>query len=256
MKTQKDFPEGMVPLGKKEKFTFRCHSGIDCYTVCCKKVDMFLFPYDILRLKTCLNISSQEFMENYAQVVQGQSHPYFPAVMLRLTEDDEKACPFLTDDGCGVYADRPSACRTYPLERGVDRSPEKGVSNEFYFMTDNDYCHGHKEDKEFTVKKWTRDQRLDDYNMMNDLWAEVDTVFSTNPWAGEGSGGPKQQVAFTVCYDIDNFRLMVAKHSLLDRFAIPKNQKRRIKDSDNELLKFGFEWLKNFLGKPSSLSPK
>jgi uncharacterized protein len=256
MKTKNDFPEGMQPLGQKEKFTFNCHPDIDCYMVCCKKVDMFLFPYDVIRLKTYLNITTQEFMEHYSKVVQGQSHPYFPAVMLRLTEDEDKTCPFLTKDGCGVYADRPSACRTYPLERGVDRSPEKGMRKEFYCMTNNDYCHGHQENKEFTIKEWTRDQRLNEYNMMNDLWTEIDTVFSSNPWAGEGSGGPRQQVAFTVCYDIDNFRLMVAKHSILDRFVIPKNQKRRINESDTELLKFGFEWLKNFLGKPCSLSPK
>ena len=255
MKTPKQFPEGMEPLGKKDTFSFNCHSSIDCYTVCCKKVDLFLFPYDILRLKTALNISSQEFMENYTKVVQNQNQPYFPAVMLRLTEEGN-ACPFLTDDGCGVYNDRPSACRTYPLERGVDRSPERGGPQEFYFMTDHDYCLGHQEEKEFTIKKWVRDQRLDEYNMMNDLWAEVDTVFSSNPWAGEGSGGPKQQVAFTVCYDIDNFRLMVAKHEMLERFKIPKNQKRRIKESDTELLKFGFEWIKTFLGSPSSLVAK
>jgi hypothetical protein len=253
MKTTKNFPEGMHPLDKKEKFCFDCHSGIDCYMSCCRNVDMFLYPYDILRLKEYLHISSQKFIENYTIVVKGVSHPYFPAVMLRLVEDDNKSCPFLTKDGCGVYMDRPSACRTYPLERGVDRSPAKGMSREFYLMTNHDYCHGHNEKKQFTVKKWVRDQRLDDYNVINDLWAEVDTVFSTNPWAGEGSGGPKQQVAFTVCYDIDNFRQMVAKHSMLDHFSIPKNQKRRIKESDTELLKFGFEWLKNFLGAPSSL---
>lgn len=256
MTTQKVFPEGMHPLEKKEKFSFHCHSGVDCYMTCCKKVDMFLYPYDVLRLKESLQISSQEFMENYARIVEGAGHPYFPSVMLRLVEDESQSCPFLTEEGCGVYEDRPSACRTYPLERGVDRAPDKGMDAEFYLLTDHDYCLGHKEEKQFTVKKWIRDQRLDDYNMMNDLWTEVDTVFSTNPWAGEGSGGPKQQVAFTACYDIDNFRLMVAKHSLLDRFTIPKDQKRRINGSDSELLKFGFEWLKNFLGSPSSLVPK
>ncbi len=256
MNTTKQFPEGMNPLGKKEKFPFHCHDGVDCYMVCCRKVDMFLYPYDVLRLKSNLGISSQEFMENYTRIVKGVSHPYFPAVMLRLVEDETKACPFLTDDGCGVYMDRPSACRTYPLERGVDRSPEKGQNKEFYLLTNDEYCHGHTEEKQFTVKKWIRDQRLDDYNMMNDLWAEVDTVFSSNPWAGEGSGGAKQQMAFTTCYDIDNFRLLVAKHSLLDRFTLPKNQKRRIVESDTELLKFGFEWLKYFLKHPSSLLEK
>jgi len=252
MKTVKDFPEGMEPIGK-ERFNFHCHAGVDCYMVCCRNVDMFLYPYDILRLKKSLQISSQEFLENHTRVVQGGTNPYFPSVMLRLTEDERKACPFLSDDGCVVYLDRPSACRTYPLERGVDRTPGKRQINDFYFMTDNDYCHGHQETKTFTVKKWIRDQRLDDYNLMNDLWAEVDTVFASNPWAGEGSGGPKQQIAFTACYDIDNFRLMVAKHELLERFTVSRDQKRRINESDTELLKFAFEWLKNFLGAPSSL---
>ena len=255
MKDQKVFPEDMKPLGKK-KFNFHCHEGVDCYMICCRNVDMFLYPYDVLRLKKALNITSQEFMEQYTRVVKGATHPYFPSVMLRLTEDDSKACPFLNSDGCGVYRDRPSACRTYPLERGVDRSPQKGLIRDFYLLTDHEYCHGHKEEKAFTVKKWIRDQRLDEYNMMNDLWAEVDTVFASNPWAGEGSGGPKQQVAFTTCYDIDNFRILVAKHDLLGRFSVTREQKRRIKESDAELLKFGFEWIKNFIGAPSSLLGK
>ncbi len=214
---------------------------------------MFLYPYDVLRLKNYLQISSQQFMENYSRIIQGVAHPYFPSVMLRLSDNETKDCPFLGEEGCTVYADRPSACRTYPLERAVDRSPEKGAAREFYFMTDHAYCLGHQEDKMFTVKKWIRDQRLDDYNLMDELWAEVDTVFSRNPWAGEGSGGSKQQMAFTACYDIDNFRLMVAKHSLLDRFTLSRDQKRRIRESDTELLKFAFEWLKYFLGAPSSL---
>jgi uncharacterized protein len=255
MKSRKNFPEGMEPLGK-DGFHFNCHSGVDCYMVCCRNVDMYLYPYDVLRLKNGLKISSQDFMQQYSRVIKGVSHPYFPAVMLKLTEDESKACPFLAPEGCSVYMDRPSACRTYPLERGVDRTPVKGVASEFYFMTNHSYCHGHQEEKTFTVKKWVRDQRLDEYNLMNDLWAEVDTVFAGNPWAGEGSGGPKQQMAFTACYDIDNFRLMVAKHSLLDRFTLSRDRKRRINESDTELSKFAFEWLKYFLGSPSSLLVK
>lgn len=214
---------------------------------------MFLYPFDIVRLKEALELSSQEFMEQYCRLVQGANHPYFPSVMLRLREDDQKSCPFLGEGGCGVYQDRPSACRTYPLERGVDRSPQKGIPREFYLMTNHSYCLGHAEEKSFTVKKWVRDQRLDECNMMNDLWAEVDTVFAGNPWAGEGSGGSKQQVAFTACYDIDNFRVMAAKHELLERFVLSREQRRRINVSDSELLKFSFEWIKHFLGGATAL---
>ncbi len=254
MVLKKDFPAGMQPLGKKS-FNFKCYEGVDCFMVCCRNVDMFLYPYDIIRLKTFLNISSQKFLENFTRVLQGAAHPYFPSVMLRLTDDEIKSCPFLENNGCAVYTERPSACRTYPLERGVDRSPGKH-NNDFYFLTDHEYCHGHKENKSLTVQQWIRDQRLDSYNNMNDHWAELDTLFSTNPWKGEGSSGPKQQIAFTACYDIDNFRLMVNKHNILERLTVSRDQKKRINSSDSELLKFAFEWVKNFLGAPSSLLSK
>ena len=246
---EKKFPEGMVPLGS-EKFKFSCHNGVACFTRCCRQVDMYLFPYDIVRLKKALNIDSHECIQKYTRLVQGDN-PYFPAVMLKLNE--ENTCPFLSEDGCRVYDDRPSACRTYPLERAVDRTPESKQESEFYFMTHHEYCLGHKEDNDFTVKEWVRNQRLEQYNLMNDLWGELDTLFSQNPWRGEGSGGEKQRLAFMVCFDIDGFRKFVEHHDLLKKFRIDKDTKKRIKEDDQELLKFGFEWLKLILNGKTSL---
>ena len=253
MKNKKEFPENMVPLGD-ESFTFSCHPGVACYMFCCRNVDMLLFPFDILRLKNCLGISSEEFMRDHTRLDKG-SHPYFPTVMLKLDETTQ-ACPFLGDDGCTVYDDRPSSCRTYPLERAVDRDPGAGDEKDFYFLTGHSYCLGHKEDKIFSVKEWIRNQRLYDYNLMNDLWAEVDTLFATNPWKGEGVGGPRQQLAFMVCYNIDGFREFLNDHKLIQRFQVSKDLKRRIQKEESELLKFGFDWLKLMLGGRSSLVAK
>lgn len=252
MKDKKEFPENMVPL-TNEPFTFSCHPGVACYMSCCRNVDMFLFPYDIIRLKENLGISSEEFMRDYTRLAQG-SHPFFPAVMLQL--DAAASCPFLGEEGCVVYRDRPSSCRTYPLERAVDRDPTRGDKKEFYFLTDHSYCLGHGEDKHFTVKEWIRNQRIHEYNLMNDLWAEVDTLFSTNPWKGEGAGGPKQQLAFMVCYNVDGFRQFLNDNKLVQQYREAKGWKRRVKSDDGELLKFGFEWLKLMLGGRSSLVPK
>jgi uncharacterized protein len=36
------------------------------------------------------------------------------------TRDDDWACIFLSEGGCGVHPDRPLACRLYPLARWVD----------------------------------------------------------------------------------------------------------------------------------------
>ena len=253
MKDKKEFPENMVPLGN-ESFTFSCHPGVACYMSCCRNVDMYLFPFDIIRLKNCLGISSEQFLRDHTRLGQG-SHPFFPAVMLRL-EEGTNSCPFLGEKGCSVYHDRPSSCRTYPLERAVDRDPEARGEREFYFLTDHSYCLGHKEEKTFTVKEWIRNQKIYDYNLMNDLWAEVDTLFSTNPWKGEGAGGPKQQLAFMVCYNIDGFRKFFDENGLIGQYRVPKDWKQRIKKEDSELLKFGFEWLKLMLGDQSSLVPR
>lgn len=249
---EKKFPEGMVPLGK-ESFKFSCHEGVGCFTRCCKNVDMYLFPYDVLRLKNALKIDSEEFLQKHTRIVTGQN-PYFPSLMLKLNEDN--CCPFLAEEGCSVYKNRPSSCRTYPLERAVDRNPEQGQQGDFYFMTNHDYCLGHQEDKDFTVVEWIRNQNVNQFNLMNDLWGEIDTLFATNPWRGEGAGGEKQRLAFMVCYDIDGFRRFVNHHNLLKQFRLNKDQRKRIAADDEELLKFGFEWLKLLFAGKSSLIPR
>jgi len=123
-------------------------------------------------------------------------------------------------------------------------------------MTNHSYCLGHKEKRDFTVKSWLRNQQLYEHNMMNDLWTEIDTIFSGNPWKGEGVAGEKQQLAFLVCYNIDGFRRFIDKHKLLSQFQMHKEVRRRLVAEDNELLKFGFEWLKLVFSKASSLIQK
>ena len=184
------------------------------------------------------------------------SHPFFPAVMLRMSENEEQTCPFLDSKGCTVYEDRPTACRTYPLERAVARSPVRGRPEEYYFMTGHPYCLGHQEAKEWMVKSWLKDQKVLQYNAVNDLWAEIDTLFAQNPWQGEGAGGPRQQLAFMVCYNIDGFRRFALENRLFDQFKLESTLRKILDDDDEALLKFGFEWLKYILGGTGNLRRK
>ncbi|MDH3393184.1 MAG: YkgJ family cysteine cluster protein [Desulfobulbaceae bacterium] len=251
---KKQFPDGMKPLGNAS-FRFACHDGLSCYTQCCRRQNIFLYPYDIIRLKERLGISSEDFLNKHTGAVKGPN-PFFPSIMLQMAENEEQTCPFLGDNGCTVYEDRPSACRTYPLERAVDRNPAKGEPREYYFLTDHPYCKGHGEDKEWTVKEWLRDQQLLQYNLMDELWAEMDTIFAGNPWHGEGAAGPRQQVAFMVCYNIDRFRQYVADFKLLDQFKIDKQRRRSIDGDDEALLRFGYDWLKLILANIPALKQR
>ncbi len=255
MEPEKKFPEGMEPLGS-EGFCFACNPEVPCFTRCCRKLELLLYPYDILRLKQRLQISSEEFLERYAGVVQGQN-PFFPAVVLRMLTDAEYSCPFLDPAaGCTVYSDRPSACRTYPLERAVDRSPPAGRAKDFYFLVRHDYCRGHGLGRQWPLKEWLVDQQLLPYNTMADRWAELDTIFATNPWRGEGAAGPRQLLAFMICYNIDRFRAYVRDHDLLRRFRLDKARRRAIELDDEALLTFGFDWLKHLLADDPALTPR
>jgi len=251
---QKQFPQDMHPLDSAS-FHFHCHSEVACFTRCCRQLELYLYPYDILRLKSRLKISSEEFLTRYTGMVNG-ANPCFPSVLMVMSDNAEKTCPFLGDSGCTVYQDRPSACRTYPLERAVDRKPTPGGKREFYFLTRHDYCLGHGEDKEWTVKEWVRDQNLQMYNQMDDLWAGLDTIFADpDTWRGEGSAGPRQLLAFMVCYNVDRFRQYVNDQRLLDQFRLDKSRRRMIDRDDEALLLFGFDWLQHVLvGRPTLLA--
>ena len=231
----------------KGVFHFHCHAGVSCYLSCCRNVDLLLFPYDIILLKKYLQMTSSDFLRQHTKLCEG-SHPYFPGLQLKMADKEGAPCPFLGADGCTVYANRPSACRTYPLERGIERiSPGQPLAIH-YFMTHHPYCKGHEEQRAYTIRQWERDQMLYDCNMYNDLWAEVEAFFSTNPWAGEGKAGPHQQLAFMACYDIDTFRAYIENHAVLDGFVLKKEERRRIMTDDGYLLRFGFAWIEYVLG--------
>ncbi len=234
-------------LHAKDSFAFHCHSEVSCFLFCCSNVHLLLYPYDILRLKQRLGMRSGDFLAQHVELCEG-NHPFFPGVKLRLREQKGHPCPFLENKGCGVYQDRPSACRTYPLERGVGKEDKDSGLSARYFLTKHPWCRGHEEHHHYTLRQWEREQELHDWNLYNDYWAELDAFFAGNPWAGEGKAGPMQQLAFMVCYNIDVFRDYTEQHRLLEQFSMNKVERRAIKSNDAALLIFGFKWIEFILG--------
>lgn len=236
-----------VPLQEKDGFNFRCHAGLSCFLSCCSNVRMRLYPYDVLRLKQCLGMHSADFLARHVELCEG-SHPFFPGLRLRLSDQAGHSCPFLEERGCGVYPHRPSACRTYPLERGVEKREGQSALGVRYFLTHHPWCRGHGEAHHYSLRHWEREQDLYDWNLYNDHWAELDAFFAGNPWAGEGKAGPMQQLAFMVCYNIDAFRAYSEQHRLMEQFRLNKAERRALQRDDAALLLFGFQWLELVLG--------
>jgi hypothetical protein len=54
-------------------------------------------------------------------------------------------------------------------------------------------------------------------------------------------------MAFMACFNVDEFRKFIFESTFLTRFAVSQDRIDRLKESDVELMTFGFDWVKFFL---------
>lgn len=239
-------------LAPGDEFSFRCHAGLACFNRCCRNLNLFLYPYDVIRLKHHLDIAADQFIEKYVDVVL-RPDQFFPEVLLRMAADDERTCPFLTSEGCAVYPDRPDTCRTFPVEQGAlfdhragfDHRSDKATP--VFFYRPPDFCRGQHETQTWTIPAWTRDQEAAQYHRMTHRWSEIRHLFQSNPWGREGPEGPRAKMTFMAAYNIDRFREFVFESSFFKRYRVKTALKKKLRGSDDALLLFGFDWVKLFL---------
>jgi Fe-S-cluster containining protein len=238
-KIMTDYPR----LGPDDRFRFGCHPGVSCFNKCCSDVNIFLSPYDVLRLKRRLGITSGEFLTRYTFLPVNKEMKT-PAVMLKMQDDEQKTCPFLGDGGCTVYSDRPWPCRMYPLGMAAQKDTPDGWRGErFYFLLRESGCMGYDEaQREWTVREWLDDQGIDEY----DEWGEGFKELALHPFFEDGGvlSPKKMHMFFTACYDLDGFRDFVFSSTLLQRFDVDEDFVEEMRYSDEALLRFAFLWLR------------
>src|SRR4030042_1145523 len=160
----KEYPR----LSPGSKFRFSCRKGLSCFTQCCGDVNIFLSPYDVLRMKRALKLSSGKFLGKYTlpPLLADQK---LPMVLLKMNDDAHKSCPFVTPEGCSIYEDRPWSCRMYPLGMASSKTAQRADGEEFCFVVEEEFsCLGLKEDKEWTVEEWWKNQGIDIYTKNNE----------------------------------------------------------------------------------------
>ncbi len=233
----KEYPR----LDKQSRFAFSCHPGVPCFNDCCGDVNIFLTPYDIIRLKNNLGISSTELLKKYTISPFDQNLKY-PVILLQMGDDPKKKCPFVTGEGCRVYPDRPWACRMYPLGLASPGDDSQELDKEFYFLLKEDICKGFLERKSQTVGDWLKEQGITEYNRMGEYFKEL----ITHKFFRDGEPLPPKKVElfFLAVYDVDRFRKFVFDSSFLDKFRVDNTTIERIRTDDVELLKFGYQWLR------------
>ncbi|MFO8049317.1 MAG: YkgJ family cysteine cluster protein [Desulfosudaceae bacterium] len=246
-----------IKYGLDDTFQFRCHHGVSCFTRCCRGINIMLTPYDIVRLKNRLGLSSEEFLAIYTQP-QLLAKTDLPVVTMKLLDDERQSCPFVRDDGCLVYTDRPTTCRYYPL--GVASLSHKEEMTEddmngFFFFINEPHCRGFEEEKQWTVEEWRRDQGVDIHDSINAEWTDLvvrKRTFPSNIMLTEEA----KKMFFTASYDIDRFRRFVFESSFLERYSVDENIAAKIKDDEVALLQFAFQWLKAILFEKGEFHPR
>lgn len=229
-------------LNEADTFQFACHPQVTCFNRCCRNLNLFLYPYDVLRLKTNLGLAADAFLEKHVDIVL-RPGSFFPEVLLKMREDAEHTCPFLSDAGCTVYPDRPDACRRFPIETGSIYDETLRSNRPVHFFRPPDFCQGRFETRTWTVDTWLADQQARVHDAMTNRWAEIRRLFLSDPWAGQGPYGPKGKMAFMAAYNIEGFRDFVFNSSFLKRFWVKREVVQRIQADPTELLQFGFAWI-------------
>lgn len=220
----------MSNLKLKDTFRFSCHDGLACFKQCCRDINIFLTPYDVVRMKNKLEMSSGEFLAQFAHVLRAPGSG-FPVVILKMREDN-LVCPFITSFGCRVYQVRPWSCRMAPVEVRGD-----GI---YGIAFEKSHCQGLNETKEWTVEEWINNQGLAEYNEPEELFGQI-------PLKVKSTGNSEldkfiMDMIFIGCYDIDYFRSIVKEHPELITEQSPEERETILKE-DVALMKFAFNWL-------------
>jgi len=234
----------ITPIAPDEAFRFACSHCVACFNECCRDLNQFLTPYDILRLKNRLALTSNRFLKMYTTQHTGPETG-FPVVALKPARAVTLQCPFVTASGCSVYTDRPSSCRIYPLARAISRTRETGELTEHFALLKESHCLGHEQEKTQTVREWIKKQGLLPYNEQNDRLLEIISI--KNRLKAGPLGFAFGRMFHLALYDLDTFRRKIFEDELLSDFAVDTALLARARQDDILLLQIGYAWIKSEL---------
>lgn len=234
----------ITPILPGETFSFACSHCVACFNECCRDLNQFLTPYDILRLKKHLAVTSSRFLEMYTTQHTGPETG-FPVVALKPTHTASLRCPFVVTSGCSVYPDRPSSCRIYPLARAISRTRKNGEITEHYARLKEPHCLGHEQKATQTVREWVEKQGLAPYNEQNDRLIDIISLKNRlKPGPLDPAFG---RMFYLALYDLDTFRRKIFADGYLSDFKVETALLKRAKQDDSLLLQIGYAWIKSEL---------
>jgi hypothetical protein len=167
---------------------------------------------------------------------------------VKLKTDDSGACLQLDGErGCGVYEDRPTVCRYYPVALLALREKGSSEAQERYSLVKEDHCKGHEEDRELSIDDYRAEQGCADYDLRNREWYRL---ILKKKSGGPTVGRPPQtslQLFFMASYDLDTFRRFVLSDGFRRTYVLPDGLYVELEGDDEALLAFAFQLLRQVL---------
>ena len=234
----------LTPLDEEASFKFCCSPQSVCFNECCRDLNQFLTPYDVLRLKNGLDLPSHRFLAQYTRRHTGPGTG-LPVVTLAPADPARLTCPFVAPSGCRVYPDRPSSCRTYPLVRILRRPRESEGILEEYRLLKETHCRGFDAARQQTVREWITNQGLADYHAENDRLLEVIVLKAC--LSSKALPPSLSNQVYTALYDLDRFRQQLCDGSLPHVFELDPDDREAAPKDELVLLRLGLEWVKQLL---------
>ncbi len=218
-------------LTESGTFHFACNDSLPCFTQCCRDVNIYLSPYDILRLRKALGgMDSAGFLARYTQNFLAKV-TNIPVVQL-LMDRQTLRCPFVTERGCSVYLDRPWACRMFPL----DLAP----GGEYTLIAGKERCKGLLEPGSASVGRWLEGQGVGRYaEMEKEYLAVVPERFKPGAAMNEGLG----RVLF-LAYDLDRFARLLDDPRFCSFYDVDDAMLARVETDGEELLRLAFRYIR------------
>ena len=231
----------LTPIALQDTFCFACTPEVPCFNACCRDLNQFLTPYDILRLKTHLGLLSEQFLSQYTSQHTGPESG-LPIVTLKPADNRDLRCPFATKKGCSVYENRPSSCRMYPLVRSAARARKTGEIIEQFMVLREPHCLGFNQGSAQTVRQWIGDQKIAVYNEINDKMIQI--ISLKNRLKPGVLDLKSRRLIFTALYDLDGFRSRIINNGLLAGLQIDSALMDKALEDDLALLEIGMQWIK------------
>ena len=221
-------------LAEDSLFPFSCDDTLPCFTQCCRDVNIYLTPYDVLRLRRALRMGSAEFLARYTRHFLERSTSV-PVVQLAMAVETLQ-CHLVTAGGCSVYHDRPWACRMYPL----DITGKRGI---YRIVAQSERCLGLRQRALQTVAKWLVNQGVAPYLEMEKAFHMV-MPESFQPGSNLGIGLGK---LLFLAYDLDRFLDLLKDVHFRAIYEVDDALLQQVESDDEALLRLAFRYIRNQL---------